>query len=143
MNEHWIVPCNTRNFNIIEHFKIDKSAVWKNSFTIKEGDIVYLYLSAPYSEIRFRCRVISTEVSDEMLQKHSYAIVQNKSNNYFSKKIKYMVIEKEIEYPEGLLSLDCLKKNGLGQVQIQARTDRQVQKYIDELTAPYETGGDE
>jgi len=62
----------------------------------------------------------------------AYAIVEKPSNNYFSKKIKYIQIKKEYEYPEGLLSLSVLKEHGLGQVQIQARTDKRLKAYIDQ-----------
>lgn len=132
MIEKWIIPCNTKHFDVVNHFQHSDMAVWKNSFTIKRGDVVYLYLSAPYGEIRYRCTVINDEVSDEVLAANSYAIVEKPSNNYFSKKIKYIQIKKEYEYPEGLLSLSVLKEHGLGQVQIQARTDKRLKAYIDQ-----------
>jgi len=134
MSENWIVPCNAKKFDVIKHFETHDIAVWKNSFTIKVGDTIYLYLSAPYGEIKYRCRVISDQVSEELLADHSYAKVEKASNNYFSKKVKYMVLQKEFLYPEGLLTLEELRKNGLGQVQIQARTDRKVQAFIDLIT---------
>ena len=51
-----------------------------------------------------------------------------------------MVLQKEFLYPEGLLTLEELKKNGLGQVQIQARTDRKVQAFIDLITQKVDKG---
>lgn len=131
MAEKWIIPCNTKHFDLVEHFKTNDTAVWKNSFTIKAGDIVYVYLSAPYSEIKYRCLVISDEVSDELLESNKYAIPQKESHNYFSKKTKYIQIQKEFEYPAGTFPLAELREHGLGQVQIQARTDRRVQAYLD------------
>ena len=53
-----------------------------------------------------------------------------KSNNYFSKKEKYIVMEFIKEFPDKTLPLEELKKNGLGQVQIQARADKKLMKYI-------------
>lgn len=44
MLEKWIIPCNVKRFNVIEHFKNNDTVVWKNSFTIHAGDIVYIYL---------------------------------------------------------------------------------------------------
>lgn len=76
MIENWIVPCNTKQFDVIAHFQTHDTAVWKNSFTIKNGDIVYLYLSAPYGEIKFKCVVISDTVSEKVLSENPYAIVE-------------------------------------------------------------------
>ena len=138
MVDNWIVPCNVKYFNIIDHFKINSIVVWKNSFTIREGDTAYIYLSAPYSEIRYKCRVISTSVDEETLAANSYAIQEKTSNNYFSKKIKYMKMQLEFEYPSGLLTRQKLIEQGLGQVQIQARTDRSLQNYIEAMTRELE-----
>ena len=131
MVENWIIPCNTKHFDLVEHFKANTTAVWKNSFTIKAGDIVYIYLSSPYSEIRYKCHVISDKVSDELLRENAYAIPVKESHNYFSKRVKFIQIEKDCEYPAGTFPLAELRDNGLGQVQIQARTDRRVQAYLD------------
>ena len=141
MTESWIVPCNIKHFNLIEHFKSHPIVVWRNSFTIRKGDTAYIYLSAPYGEIRYRCRVINDEVPDEVVQANSYAIPEKPSNNYFSKKIKYIMMELDYEYPEGSLKLEDLRKHGLGQVQIQARADRRVKEYIQTITERCEEKG--
>lgn len=134
MKENWIIPCNTKYFNIIEHFKTTDVVVWKNLFTIHEGDIAYIYLSAPYGEIRYRCIVIKENVDEETLNRNSYAISKKTSNNYYSKKEKYIQLKLDREYPEGTFKRTALLNQGLGQVQIQARTSRRLQSYIDEIT---------
>lgn len=131
MKENWIVPCNIKVYDVISHFKKNRTIIWKNAFTIHSGDIAYLYLGSPYGEIRYKCLVISDSVSDELLQRNTYAIPAKKSNNYFSKKDKYIQMELVNEYPAGTFKLSDLRNNGLGQVQIQARTDRRLQAYID------------
>lgn len=142
MIEHWIIPCNVKKFNIIEHFKLNSEVVWKNSFTIHKGDVVYIYVGSPYGEIRYKCEVISDQVDDDLLQQNSYAIVTKTTNNYFSKKIKYIQLKLLKEYPEKKLPLSTLKENGLGQVQIQARTDRNLQRYLDKIDEEH-IGGEE
>ena len=67
MIENWIVPCNTKHFDVVDHFRKNDTVIWKNSFTIKKCDNVYIYLSLPYGEIKFRCTVISDSVSNELL----------------------------------------------------------------------------
>ncbi len=130
MKELWIIPCNTKHFNVSEHFNREKTVVWRNSFSIRKGDVAYIYLSAPFSEIRYRCNVISEEVDDDTLQANSYAIPAKTTNNYFSKRVKYMVLELDRVFPEGKYKLEELKKHGLGQVQIQARADRKLREYL-------------
>ncbi|WP_312458325.1 hypothetical protein [Proteiniclasticum sp.] len=133
MIEKWIIPCNVKRFDVIEHFKKTDMVVWKNSFTIRTGDIAYLYLGVPYGEIRYRCRVVSDTVDEQTLSENKYAIQEKKSNNYFSKKIKYIQLKLECEYPAGLLTLPKLKEHGLGQVQIQARPDRNLRNYLEQI----------
>ena len=130
MAEHWIIPCNVKVFNVIDHFKDKKTVVWKNSFTMKKGDIAYIYLGSPYSEIRYKCKVINDEIDEQTLRLNAYAIPAKKSNNYFSKKEKYVELEYISSFPEKTFPLNDLRENGLGQVQIQARTDRRLQAYI-------------
>lgn len=133
MAEKWIIPCNVKVYDVIEHFKRDQKIVWKNSFTIHPGDEAYLYLSAPYSEIRYKCLVVSNVTDEDIIQKNSYAIPVKKSNNFFSKKEKYIELEFIREYPQGALPLEKLKENGLGQVQIQARIDRRLQHFLNAI----------
>ena len=133
MSENWIIPCNIKLFDAISHFRKTKVAVWKNSFTIHSGDKAYIYIGAPYGEIRFLCEVIAEEVDDRTLKENAYAIPAKPSHNYFSKKVKYVVLRLVTEYPSGVLTLTKLKERGLGQVQIQARTDRKVQQFIDQV----------
>lgn len=133
MVEKWIIPCNVKRFNVIEHFRTNDTVVWKNSFTIRTGDIAYIYLGSPHGEIRYRCVVISDIVDEETLQNNKYAIQEQPSHNYFSKKIKYIQMKLDREYPEGSLPLATLREHGLGQVQIQARLDRNLRKYLDSV----------
>lgn len=130
MKDYWIIPCNPKHFDVVTHFKAHNTVVWRNSFSIRMGDVAYIYLSAPFSEIRFRCNVISEEVDDETLQENAYAIPTKTSNNFYSKKVKYIVLELDQIFPEGMFRLDELKDHGLGQVQIQARADRRLREFL-------------
>ena len=96
MIECWVVPCNIKHFDLVSHFEKSDTVVWKNSFTIKQGDTVYIYIGSPISEIRYRCTVISDSVTDEVLAENRYAIVEKTGNNYFSKKVKYVQLRKEV-----------------------------------------------
>lgn len=131
--ENWIIPCSMKVYDVIEHFEKNNTIVWRNAFTIQPGDIVYIYVGSPYSEIKYKCKMISVVTDEKKLQDNSYAIAKKKVNNYFSKKEKYMELEYLCKYPDGTFPLQTLREHGLGQVQIQARTDRRLQAYIDSV----------
>lgn len=131
MPEHWIIPCNIKHFDVRKHFLTTDTVVWRNSFSIREGDTVYIYIGAPVSELLFQCKAVSTCVPSDVLEANAYAVTGKKSNNYYSKKEKYIILQKEVQFPDGYFPLAEMRENGLGQVQIQARTDRRLQRYID------------
>ena len=134
MRENWIIPCNLKHFDVIEHFKSNEYVIWKNSFTIRKGDMAYIYIGSPVGEIRYKCEVVSDEVDQELLNSNSYAIVRKESNNYFSKsRDEENLIAELREYIPGTFTLEKLREHGLGQVQIQARTDRRLQNYISSI----------
>lgn len=58
----WTAICNNERFNLIDYFKENKTIVWRQPKFCKDGDFVFFYLSTPYSEIRFACRVIETGI---------------------------------------------------------------------------------
>ena len=131
MTETWIIPCNTRFFNVESYFGLHDEIVWKNYFTIKTGDEVYIYIGGTIHQIKYRCTVVNACIDESLLEKHQYAVLPKKSNNFFSKKEKYMLMRLEYEYPNGVLLYEDLKLHGLGQVQLQARVDRKVAQYIE------------
>ena len=129
MSENWIVPCNVKFYDVVSHLEKNKSIVWRKVSAIKKGDTVYLYISAPYSEIKFRCNVVNDNVDEETIELNAYAI--KKTEGY--RKPRYIQLELEYVYPSGELSLEKLRSHGLGQTQTQARTDRKLQAFIDKV----------
>lgn len=129
MVENWIVPCSVKFYDVVGHLKEKKTIVWRKVSALREGDTVYLYLGAPYSEIKYRCRIINDNVDEQTLAENAYAI--RKSDRM--RKFKYLLLELEYTYPDGVLSLDKLRAHGLGQTQTQARTDRKLQAFINSV----------
>lgn len=66
----WIVPANIQYYDIIHCFDHDDSILWKQSNHIKSGDIVYLYVSRPYSAILYKCLVLESDIPYEYKDKH-------------------------------------------------------------------------
>jgi len=129
MVENWIVPCSVKFYDVVDHFKKQDTIIWRKVSALKTGDIVYLYIGKPYSEIKYRCHIVNDNVDDEILMKNTYAIRKTNSvRKYF-----YFELKLDYTYPKGVLSLEKLREHGLGQTQTQARTDRKLQAYLDSI----------
>ena len=130
--ENWIVPCNIKIYDVPAHFQKQKTIIWRNSFSMRKGDYAFIYLGNPYGEIRYKCLVVDDVVDEATLKKNAYAIPAKVANNFYSKRVKYVTLELVKEYPDHSFPLKELKEHGLGQVQIQARVDRTLLRYIEE-----------
>ncbi len=131
MHENWIVPCSVKFYDVVGHLQENRTIVWRKVSALKEGDTVYLYLGAPYSEIKFKCHIINDNVDSETVKQNAYAIRKTDSSH----KYRYLLLELDYVYPDGELSLEKLRAHGLGQTQTQARTDRKLQAFIDTVNA--------
>lgn len=52
----WLVPSNPKYYDVITAFLQEEVIEWKQSSDVRVGDIVYLYVGAPYSAILYKCR---------------------------------------------------------------------------------------
>lgn len=127
----WIVPCNVKYFDVVTHFKKKKTVVWKNISCVQPGDTVYIYLGAPHKELRYKCVVLNDNVGTDVLLNNNYAMPRRPISSLYQVEIKYMELELVDEYPSGTFVLHDMRSNGLGQVQVQAKTSSQLQEYID------------
>lgn len=127
----WIVPCNVKYFDVVTHFKKNSTVVWKNISRVQPGDTVYIYLGAPHKELRYKCVVLNDNVGNDVLLNNNYAMPRRPISNLYQVEIKYMELELVDEYPPGTFLLQDMRNNGLGQVQVQAKTSNQLQEYID------------
>ena len=63
MVEKWLIPCNNKQFDLVEHFRNNEEVVWRRVKGINKDDILYIYLSSPYSEIKYKC-LVTNQVQD-------------------------------------------------------------------------------
>lgn len=126
MVENWIVPCSLKFFDVRKYFDDHDTIIWKRGSAIHVNDIVYIYVGAPLSEIKFKCEVILEKVNINEIMNNNYAIKEGT----VVKENKYMKLKLLETYEDGLLPWKELKQHGLGQVQIQARIDRKLLEYI-------------
>lgn len=129
MSENWVVPCSVKFYDVVGHLRDRDTIVWRKVSALKEGDIVYLYLGSPYSEIKYKCHIIDDNIDEATLKENAYAIKKSDSH----RKYRYIKLKLDYTYPDGLLSLEKLREHGLGQTQTQARTDRRLQAFINSI----------
>ncbi|MCR4950840.1 MAG: MmcQ/YjbR family DNA-binding protein [Solobacterium sp.] len=58
----WLIPANPSYFDLDHAFSVSDVLHWKQSASMKPGDIVFIYCGSPQSEIRFQCEVLETEI---------------------------------------------------------------------------------
>lgn len=60
--KEWIIPCNSRYFNVEECFRKYGQVFWSQNFNFMKGDTGYIYSSNPDSAIRWRFEVVESEL---------------------------------------------------------------------------------
>ncbi len=63
--DEWLIPANSNYYDIINCFNDTDTILWKQSSNIKVGDSIYLYVSAPYSAILYKCTVLEVNIPYE------------------------------------------------------------------------------
>ena len=61
----WLVPANPKYFDIEDAFQKSNRILWKQSSRIAAGDMVYFYVAAPVSAIRYQCRAVEVDIPCE------------------------------------------------------------------------------
>ncbi|MDO4520286.1 MAG: MmcQ/YjbR family DNA-binding protein [Erysipelotrichaceae bacterium] len=62
IRSEWIVPANPKYFDLDHAFAMSDLLYWKQSSNVKKGDLVYIYYGAPYSELRYLCEAVETDI---------------------------------------------------------------------------------
>lgn len=120
----WIIPCNVKFYDVINHFNDRAKIIWKKGCPVKKGDIVYLYVGIPYKKILYKCIVKKENLYESDIQDDRYAIVKGSIEN------KYMELHLIERWKEGI-SLSTLKELGMVLVRKQTRLSGKLLEYID------------
>ena len=114
----WLVPANPAYYDIDRAFKKKKGVDWKQGRNIKKGDTVFMYVAAPVSAVRYKCRVIKTDIP----------YVFESTEVRMSRLMKMNV---EQEYPADYCTFEKLKQFGVNAVRGPRRIDEKLKEYLD------------
>lgn len=118
----WLVPCNVKNFNILEHFKSHTTAMFKKNRALAVGDEVYIYVAKPYSEILFKGVVVRSAVNPSEVDKMYRVPGANEKH--------FIEVQLVKSFPQHTFTAEALKQNGIGQVVNQQIIRGQAESYI-------------
>ena len=116
---YWILPSNSAKFHIHDYLANHDIVDWKQYNNFAEGDILFMYSTAPESKVRYMFRAIRTDVpSSEHINDRDYWTDESeheaglKHNRHVRLKLIAQLSEDDVR-----LSLDALKSLGVKTVQ--------------------------
>lgn len=115
--EHWIIPANPGFFNVMEHFSSNKEVLWKQSAKLAAGDIAYIYVTSPDSEIRFVCEVLQPDIPYEY----------EDQNLRVTKAVKLKVLQ---EIPHGFCPIRKIRELGVKAIRGQRTATPELADYL-------------
>lgn len=128
----WLVPCNVKFYDVVAHFRNSDEVIWRQGRRFKPGDVAYLYISAPYSQILYKCEVIEAGIPrDSVPEEQRYAIRPG------SKAVPLMRLKRVETFNEGSITLQDIVECGLGAVRTQILVPRRVQMIIDRVESSF------
>ena len=125
--ETWIVPINPKYLDIKEHLKRSREIAVKKTKIVNKGDIAYIYLSSPISQIKYKGTIVESICDSKTLINHPYT---EALKIYGPASFFLIKIDKEVA--DGIYNYDELKKHGVGQFQNVARASQQIMNYFKE-----------
>lgn len=112
--KYWIVPSNSKRFNLYDFLKKHTYVDWKQGrYKFRKGDIVFIYSSLPEAKIRYMMEIIADGIPfEESIKDEEYWFDKDEfqagiiQNNY----CRFKIIK---EINDDCLSINNLLKHGL------------------------------
>ena len=102
----WILPCNIKYYDVFNAFKELKILDWKQrSKRVSVGDLVYIYVGAPFSAIMFECQVVKINLTSCEIDDSKFVL---KTNNDFESFKRHMRITLIRSFDEKTLSMEIM-----------------------------------
>lgn len=121
-NTEWIVPANPKFYDIETSIResTDGTFIWKQSNSICVGDKVYIYMAAPISAIKYKCKAVEVDIP------YNYA----DQNISISRAMRLQLLER---YDKEAIDFTMMKKYGVLAVRGPRSMPNSLQCRIEEL----------
>ena len=117
----WIIPANPKYYDVDGAFEASDLVTWKQSSDIHVGDMIYMYVAAPYSSILYKCKAVEVDIPYHFSDKN--LTVKNA--------MKVELLEK---YESGVWSFERMKQFGVyavrGPRNMPAELKREMEKTV-------------
>ncbi len=128
----WLIPANTKFYDVFSAFARHET-YWPMNAKLATGDIVYVYLAAPFKQIGFRCEVLGVgyefdTIRDQVSSFIKGDIGQGPDRKPFMKLGLIFAVPIEVQSE---LSLSRLRENGLTGMLMGARRLENNQDLLD------------
>ncbi|MEG1929322.1 MAG: hypothetical protein RR090_12030, partial [Niameybacter sp.] len=80
--QEWVTICNPKKYDVIGAFKQLDVIEWKQSTNVEVGDVVYIYISAPYKEIKYKCKVTKVDLNEGVIDDSEFVLEGSSYTNY-------------------------------------------------------------
>jgi hypothetical protein len=60
--ETWLIASNPAKYKVADAFDANTAITWGTTVRLSVGDVIYIYVSAPQSRIKYRCTVERIDV---------------------------------------------------------------------------------
>lgn len=121
-NTEWIVPANPKFYDIEAALSKSKDGIflWKQSNNICVGDKIYLYVAAPVSAVKYKCKAVEVDIPYEYPN-------ENVSMN------RVMRLQLLKRYDKIKIDFAMLKEHGVGAVRGPRSMPKRLKCKIEEL----------
>lgn len=111
---HWLIPANTKFYDVLGAFDVSET-YWPLKTKVSIGDVVYIYLAAPYKQIAFVCNVVDVDLDQGSIIEHIRPFFKNQAANNKAAKLfmKLKNVTTIVLENEAQLTYQYLKQNGL------------------------------
>lgn len=124
--ENWVIPCKMADYDIVKAFQTLKQLDWKQSTNVEAGSYVYIYVGAPISAIKFKCKAIEVNKTESTIDDSEFATDGEPYEDYG----RYMCLELIEEYPDDLYPKNIILASGLKTIQGPSKVTEMLEKLL-------------
>lgn len=123
---NWMISCNLKQYDLIGAFSEFDVIEWKQSVNFNVGDIIYIYISHPIMELKYKCIVEDKDIISRDQKDIKYVAEVNTYENYG----RYVRLRNLLSFIKPISAND-LNQNGLnGRIQGPRRVEGRLLDYI-------------